>query len=158
MVKVLGFFASKKSSTLTKKLSTAKTLPIVVVRAGNTTSEIIRLENEKGNMGDVTCQQFESAGTKMLTESFEEVLGEIDKEIKKFDSRASVAVGFKGNKNEEKVTIKCDLQASRTAGFGGNMGEENEEKETKKKKKCFTSFSDNRFWWEHRKGKCGGSA
>ena len=65
MVKVLGFFASKKSSTLTKKLSTAKTLPIVVVRAGNTTSKIIRLENEKGNMGDVTCQQFESAGTKL---------------------------------------------------------------------------------------------
>ena len=109
MVKVPGFFASKKSGTLTEKLSTAKMPPVVVVRTGNTTPEIIRLENEEGNMGDVTCQQSGLAGKKMSTESFEEVLEEIDKEIKKFDSRASVAAGFKGNTNEEKVekeTIK----------------------------------------------------
>ena len=56
MVKVPGFFASKKSSMSTEKLSTAKTPLVVVARIGNTTPKIIRLENEEGNMGDVTCQ------------------------------------------------------------------------------------------------------
>ena len=120
MVKVPGLFASKNSSTSAEKLNTVKTPPVVVVRTGNTTPEIIRHANEENNMEEMTCQQ-----------SIEEVLGEIDKEIKQFDSRVSVAAGLMGNmneENEEKEITKCDLQASGTAGSRGNTVKENEEK------------------------------
>ena len=103
----------------------------MVVRTGNTTSKIIRHANEEENMEEMTCQQSRPVGQKASTESFEEVLGEIDKEIKQFDSRVSVAAGLMGNmneENEEKETTKCDLQASVTVGSRGNMVKEDEEK------------------------------
>lgn len=46
MVKVSGFFASKKPGALTEKPRTAKNPPVVVVRAGKPMPEIIRLEEE----------------------------------------------------------------------------------------------------------------
>nr|POE81963.1 hypothetical protein CFP56_51009 [Quercus suber] len=85
---------------------------MVVVHTGKTLSKIIRLEkenleanegentepdfqglyqqesrlsNEEGIMEDVMLQQTRSAAKKVSAESFEEVLGEIDKEIKKYD-------------------------------------------------------------------------
>ena len=131
MVKVPGLFASKNSSTSTEKLNTIKTPPVVVVRTGNTTLEIIRHVNEEDNMEEMTCQQSRSVGQEVSTESFEEFQGEIDKEIKQFDSRVLVAAGLMGNmneENEEKEITKCDLQASRTAGSRGNTVKENEEK------------------------------
>ena len=131
MVKVSGLFASKNSNTSAEKLNTVKTPPVVVVRTGNTTPEIIRHANEEDNMEEMTCQQSRSVGQEVSTESFEEVLGEIDKEIKQFDSSVSVAAGLMGNmneENEEKEITKCDLQASGTAGSRGNTVKENEKK------------------------------
>lgn len=46
MVKVSGFFASKKPGALTEKPRIAKNPPVVVVRAGKPMPEIIRLEEE----------------------------------------------------------------------------------------------------------------
>nr|POE56991.1 e3 ubiquitin-protein ligase atl6 [Quercus suber] len=53
-----------------------------------------------------------------------------NEEIKKSDLQASVTAGFGGNtgkENEENEIKKSDLQASVIAEFGGNTGEENEE-------------------------------
>ena len=46
MVKVLGFFTSKKSGTATEKPNTSKTTSVMVVCKGKTLPEIIRLEKE----------------------------------------------------------------------------------------------------------------
>ena len=46
VVRVLGFFASKKSDVATEKPKTTKKTPAVVVRTGKPVSEVIRLEKE----------------------------------------------------------------------------------------------------------------
>jgi len=98
MVKVPKFFASKKYGASTANSRTAKKLPVVVVRTGKPSLEIIRFEKEnpeaynredivsdfqevyqlnsrlptdEGIMEDLMLQQTESA------ESFEEVLGRL---------------------------------------------------------------------------------
>ncbi|KAF3958281.1 hypothetical protein CMV_016798 [Castanea mollissima] len=128
MVKVPGFFASKKSGTATKKTSTAKKPPVVVVHTGKTLLEIIkhekgnleasegkntepdfqglyqqesRLSNEEGIIKDVMLQQTESTAKKVSAEPFEEVLGKIDKGIKKYNSKASISSGFGTSIGEE---------------------------------------------------------
>ena len=124
MVKVPGFFASKKSGKATEKPSTAKTTPVKVFCKGKMMSEIIRLEkenlkagegesikldfqglyqqksrlsNEEENMEDVRLHQSGSAAKKVSAEPFEDVLGEIDKEINKYDFDVAVTTGFGGN-------------------------------------------------------------
>ena len=46
VVRVLGFFASKKSDVATEKPRTTKKTPVVVVRTGKPMPEVIRLEKE----------------------------------------------------------------------------------------------------------------
>ena len=116
MVKVPGFFASKKSGALMTNNKPAQKPPMVVIRSGKPSSEVIRPDKEsvsnfpsaniasdfqKINMENMVPQEsgsvtkFESSKLtdsgkrKKLASDFEEVIEDIDKEIRKFDLAAS---------------------------------------------------------------------
>ena len=52
-------------------------------------------------MEDLMLQQAESVEEKVLVQSFEEVIGEIDKEIKKYDSKSFASPSFGDSTRKE---------------------------------------------------------
>nr|POE96330.1 hypothetical protein CFP56_49730 [Quercus suber] len=121
VVKVPSFFASKKSNAAPEKPKTTKKTPVVVVRTGKPVSKVIRLEKEslevhneeniepvfqeayqqgsrlsteEGIMEDLILQQAGLVEEKVSIKSFKEVIREIDKGIKKYDSQSIVSPSF----------------------------------------------------------------
>nr|POE64541.1 hypothetical protein CFP56_18828 [Quercus suber] len=101
-----------------EKPEAAKKTPVVVVRSGKLSPKIIRLEKESLTPEIIRLEKeslevhneeniepvFQEAGSvveKELVKSFEEVMGEIDKEIKKYDSKSFVSPSFGDSTGKE---------------------------------------------------------
>nr|POF19791.1 hypothetical protein CFP56_24788 [Quercus suber] len=128
MIKVPGFFASKKSGGLSTSSVPAKKPPVVVVRSGKPSPVVIRPDKEsfevpnseniipdfqevnplnswapadEGIMEKVTLNHNGSEEKKLPAENFEEIIEGIDKEIKKFDSTTSEKPEFGAKPGKE---------------------------------------------------------
>nr|POE53711.1 hypothetical protein CFP56_49278 [Quercus suber] len=144
MVKVPSFFAGKRTGPSAENCAAKKTL-VVVVRTGKLAPEIFRTNKEslethvEGDMypvfkevnkeksrlsmdeetmedvSHVTLHQTEPAKEKGVTDAFEEEIREVDREIKKHDSKVVRPLGFEvSTGNGNLVSQACDGKLHQT--------------------------------------------
>ena len=139
MIKVPSFFASKKSGASTSNSKLARKPPVVVVRSGKPSPEVIRpdkesvntfpsantapdfqeikrenmVSQESENVTNLESPKLTDLGERnQLADDFEEAIEDIDKEIRNFDLDTSNVAVNKACPGKENVTESPSVQVS----------------------------------------------
>ena len=90
----------------------AENIELVLLKANNQDS---RQSTKEGKKEDVTNQQTGSAMEMVSKQPFEEALGEIDKEIRKYDSKRCEATGSEASMGKESL-VGSEVSMGKSCG------------------------------------------